>query len=307
MQPRCRIHLHYPSMETPPPPSLCVSVFVYLVYSWNGKWYINQFCQLSCRPDIYTWSLFTAPLPTLKVEPMSGSDVGGEREIWFPAFRSPKECPVSSSPHICQHRAMFHSEVQGTAALVLRWPCASLCWKQHRWEDAQCTPGTTKNVPRLILALSYRRFLLLSCPQTSSHLWRSSPHQRSSYFSSLGNYQCLGRPALPLFLSSLQASRRGQERPWRLRCPLFLLPCLCMYVCESSTTVYAEYMWKSSFSSSVWMTLGLWRMLHIWDRMLSCLTIPNVSKAFVTHCTKWIHVFLGCDGKSLLSHLPVSE
>lgn len=79
------------------------------------------------------WSLFAAPFSTLKVETISGSDVGGEREIQFSAFWSLKEHPVGSSSHVHQHRAVFHSEGQSTAVLALRWPCASLRWRQHRW------------------------------------------------------------------------------------------------------------------------------------------------------------------------------
>lgn len=66
--------------------------------------------------------LFAAPFSMLKVKPISGSNVGGEREIQFPAFWSLKERPVSSSSYIHQHRAVFHSEGQGTAVLALRWP-----------------------------------------------------------------------------------------------------------------------------------------------------------------------------------------
>lgn len=150
MQPRCWILLHYQSRGGSSIP-LIVYVYMYvcifgtLVGMENDIWTSpashhadktsipGLSFQPPCRWDIYTWSLFAAPFSTLKVEEtISGSNVGGEREIHFPAFWSPKEHPVGSSSHIRQYRAVFHSEGQGTAVLVLRWPRASLRWRQHR-------------------------------------------------------------------------------------------------------------------------------------------------------------------------------
>lgn len=70
--------------------------------------------------------------------------------------------------------------------------------------------------------------------------------------------------------------------------PSLLLPAprhVCM--CESHPQRSVQSVRRTSrFSSSVWMTLDLWRMLHIWHWRLSCLPIPSISTALGSHCTK---------------------